>query len=340
MDKIKAIVCGATGYSGMELLRLLSRHRYIEVVGVTSESSAGKTVGEITPSLVEYSNLVYSSIGEHSIYEGADIAFLCLPHEPAAVCAKHFLDGGTKVIDLSAAYRIKDLAVFQDVYRFTHPHPELVDNAVYGLCELYRDKIKEASLVANPGCYPTSALLPLLPLYANGIISNDEVIIDSKSGFSGRGKKIDLDGLFVEMNENFYAYNIGKHRHRPEITQELSRFADKNIKAVFTPHVIPLDRGILSTIYLDMDESGINKTLDFLSDFYKNEKFVKVMKDRLPQIKWVSYTNNVLIGAEYDYECGKLVIVSVIDNLVKGASGQALQNCNIMFGFEEAEGLI
>lgn len=340
MSKINTVICGATGYSGIELLKILARHDEVDVAHITSESKTGKKVVDINPELSVYADYTYKSIKNEAIYDNVHLAFLCLPHEPAAIAAYNFIQKGIKVIDLSAAYRIEDLPTFEKYYKFEHPHPELLEQAVYGLPELYRDKIKTAELVANPGCYPTGALLPLMPLLANKIISTDEVIIDSKSGFTGRGKKVDTAGLYCEMNENFYAYGLGEHRHRPEIAQELSKAAQKPIKTTFSPHVLPLDRGILSSIYIHSDTNTKAKVLEFLANYYKNDDFVTVLSDKLPQIKWVANTNNCYIGAGYDDETQKLIIVSAIDNLIKGASGQAVQNMNIMFGFEESKGLI
>ncbi|OHD62178.1 MAG: N-acetyl-gamma-glutamyl-phosphate reductase [Spirochaetes bacterium GWF1_49_6] len=340
MDKVKVGICGATGYSGMELLKLIERHRYAEVVFLTSESKAGTTVLAGEPSLTGYLDRTFLSSEDPSIYGKADIVFLCLPHEASAKAAPKFLDAGAKVIDLSAAYRIEDIVLFENIYKFTHPSPELINGAVYGLSEIYTEQIRRAKLIANPGCYPTGILLPLIPLLKDGTIKSDNFIADSKSGLSGAGRKSVSERMFVEMNENFYAYNIGTHRHRPEIAQELSKAAGKPVKITFTPHVLPIDRGILSTIYVASDTDIKDQALDKLEDFYRDMPFVKVYRDTLPQLKWAAYTNYDLIGAQYDKETGYLVIVSVIDNLIKGAAGQALHNMNLMSGFSETEGLI
>lgn len=340
MKTIKVGVCGATGYSGIELIKLIDRHPFVEIKYLTSESGADKTVEETVPGLVNHHHRKYKSIEDDSIYKDVDAVFFCLPHQPSAVSAKRFLDSGIKVIDLSAAYRIKDKDVFEDHYSFTHPYPELLEQAVYGLSEIYGEQICDAKLVANPGCYPTSVLLPLIPLLKEGVIDQTDFIADSKSGFSGRGKKIDRDGLFVEMNENMYAYGLNKHRHTPEMVQELNNASGKDISLMFSPQVIPIDRGIYSTIYIKSDTNRKKEILDYLSRFYEKSAFVKILPNMLPKLKWVAHTNEVHIGADYNPSAEYLIIVSAIDNLVKGASGQALQNLNLMFGFAEKEGLV
>ncbi len=335
MKKITAAVCGATGYSGVELLKLLANHPQVEVGVITSESKQGKRLGEQHPELIHYASMEYVSLEDKNAFKGIDVAFLCLPHEPAALAAKSLLDQGIKVIDLSAAYRIKDLNVFESTYKFTHPYPDLVEEAVYGLCEIYRDDIKTARLVANPGCYTTTALTPLIPLYQSGLLDQVSLIIDAKSGYSGAGKKLVETGLFAEVNENFYAYGIGNHRHRPEIVQELSFAAGKDIKVTFTPHIIPMDRGILATIYLEGMASRRSEVLQVLKDKYNQEPFIHIMEEGVPQAKWVAHSNDVMIGAMADKQTDRLVVVSVLDNLVKGASGQAMQNMNILFSWAD-----
>ncbi|OHD55822.1 MAG: N-acetyl-gamma-glutamyl-phosphate reductase [Spirochaetes bacterium GWF1_51_8] len=340
MDRIKIGVCGATGYSGIELLKLLKRHSYADVVFLTSETKAGKTVLEGEPSLTDYHGMKFLSAEDPSIYGIADAVFLCLPHEASAETAPKFLDKGAKVIDLSAAYRIEDTGLFEKVYKFSHPSPGLIRTAVYGLPEIYPEEVKKAALVANPGCYPTCVLMPVMPLLKDKTITADNIIADCKSGISGAGRKAVVERMYPEINENLYAYNIGTHRHRPEIAQELSKSAGKPVKVTFIPHVAPMDRGILSTIYIQGGEGIRDKVLDKLESFYHGKPFVKIYRDVLPQVKWATYTNKVLIGAQYDGETGYLVIVSAIDNLIKGAAGQALQNMNLMFGIPETEGLI
>ena len=339
MDKVKIAVCGATGYAGIELLRILSNHPAADVRVITSESKKAKKCADVNPDLTSFSDMRFKSLDDTSIYNDVDLAFLALPHEPAAHAAAHFLDNGVRVIDLSAAYRIKDLAVFEKTYRFKHPHPELVKEAVYGLCEIYRDKIKTARLIANPGCYTTASLLPLIPLFKQGILVNKTVIIDAKSGYSGAGKKVNEGSLFVEVNENFFAYAIGTHRHRPEIAQELGFAAGNKIATVFTPHVVPMDRGILSTIYLPEAADKKEAVFRAWKTFYKNSKSIHITEDTLPRTKWVAHTDKVMMSAATDEETGTLILVSAIDNLRKGAAGQAVQNMNLMFDMEEMLGL-
>lgn len=338
---LKVGVCGASGYAGSELLRILAKHSLADVMFITSESQGGKKVSSFEPSLVEYQDYHYVSMQDPSIYKsGVDVVFLSLPHEVSAQAAGKFLKNGIKVIDLSAAFRIKNIDVFEKVYKFKHPEPELLQKAVYGLPEIYREDIKKADLIANPGCYPTSVLLPLIPLLKNGVMKPELIIADSKSGFTGRGRKADLPAVFGEMNENIYAYNIGTHRHKPEIHQELVNAYGKNLKLSFTPHIMSIDRGILSTIYVASKENIADRVLDELEKFYRKEPFIKVYKDTLPQLKWAAHTNYNMIGAAYDAESENLVMVSVIDNLVKGAAGAAVQCMNVMFGLDETQALI
>ena len=339
MKKVKIAVCGATGYAGIELLRILANHPAAEVTVITSESKKGQKCGDINPDLLSFFDLSFQSLEDSGVYEKIDFAFLALPHEPAAYAAKRFLDAGTRVVDLSAAYRIKDLKIFEKTYRFKHPYPELVKEAVYGLCEVYRDKIVNARLIANPGCYTTASLLPLIPLFKKNILSNETVIIDAKSGFSGAGKKVNENSLFVEINENFFAYAVGTHRHRPEIAQELAFAAGRNIATVFTPHVIPMDRGILSTIYLPDSADKKDAVMQAWKAAYRKSAFITVMEDTLPCTKWVAGTDRVMMSAAVDKETKTLILVSVIDNLRKGAAGQAVQNMNLMLGLDETTGL-
>lgn len=342
MKKLNVAVCGAAGYSGQELLRLLARHGGANVKFITSESQKGQKVSDVLPKLTEYEDLKFCSLEDDKLYKkgAVDFAFLCLPHEPSAYSAKRFLDAGVRVIDLSGAYRIEDLDVFEKFYRFKHPYPELIRDAVFGLPEIHFDRIKDARLIANPGCFVSSVLLPLIPPVQAGLIDASDIIANSVSGFSGRGKRMDLPGLFVEQNENFYAYGIGIHRHRPEMLQELSRHTDQKVGLTFTPHVIPADRGICSTIYLSGKEGDLEKCLNELENFYSNSPFITIYKDKIPQLKWITGTNKVAIGGGFDRETGKIVLISCLDNLTKGASGMAVQNFNLMGDFEPTEGLL
>lgn len=340
MSKIRVGVCGATGYAGMEILKIFSHVPDVEVKFLSSESQAGQRVEDAEPSMVNYYGMKFQSVKDESIYEGIDFAFLCLPHEASAETAPKFLAAGTKTIDLSAAYRIRNLEVFEKTYKFTHPSPDWVKDAAYGLCETNAEAIRKARLIANPGCYPTSILLPVIPLYRAGLIKDKRIIADSKSSISGAGRKALQEHLYPEINENAYAYNLIGHRHRPEIEQELTVAAGSEVRMSFSPHVIPVDRGIISTIYIDAHEDIKAKAAECLSDFYAKSPFVKVFADRLPKLKWVANTNCDYIGVEFDRHTGRLILVSVLDNLIKGAAGQAVQNMNLMLGWDEKTGLI
>ncbi|QJR22142.1 N-acetyl-gamma-glutamyl-phosphate reductase [Brevinematales bacterium NS] len=340
MKRFRIGVCGGSGYTGIELLRWLKQHPAFEVVFVTSESQAGKTIGSCEPYLFEYTDMVYVSLEAESNFRDVDLVFLALPHEASAAITPRFLQAGIKVVDLSAAYRIKDKTVFEKAYGFAHPSFDLVSEAVYGLPELRREMVAKARLVANPGCYPTSILLPVLPLLEAGLVKEGPVIADSKSGFSGRGRKTDIPGLFSEMNENFYAYSVGNHRHQPEIAQEVSFSAKREISVIFTPHILPLDRGILSTIYIPFDRDPTKEVYAVWQKSYEKAPFVRILQGRFPQLKWVQHTNEVHMAFTYLASQKMGVIVSTIDNLVKGASGQAIQNANLMMGLPETTGLI
>jgi N-acetyl-gamma-glutamyl-phosphate reductase len=338
---LKVAIIGGSGYTGGELLRLLLYHTEVEITAITSEKSAGKAVAKIFPNLKDKTDLIFGNNNPAAVSKNADFIFLCLPHCAAMDSAKAYLKYGKKVVDLSADFRLSDYKVYEKWYKEKHTAKDLLKKAVYGLPELYSDKIKKASLVANPGCYPTSAILALAPLlkskWAKGI--NPPIIIDSKSGISGAGRGAEVAYLFTETNESVRAYKIGTHRHTPEIEQELGIAAKKNIKVSFTPHLIPMNRGILSTIYV---KKAINAgpLLDYYRDFYINEPFVRVLDSgSLPDTKNVRGSNICEIGIVEDKRTGMTVIVSAIDNLIKGASGQAIQNMNIMQGFDEGCGL-
>lgn len=333
-------ICGGSGYTGIELLKWLRYHPYFEVAFVTSESQAGKSIGACEPALFDYANVIYSPLDAESNFRDVDLVFLALPHEASAAITPRFLQAGIKVVDLSAAYRIKERKIFERAYGFTHPSFEFVQEAVYGLPELYRNEISHARLVANPGCYPTSILLPLLPLLHAEIVSSTTIIADAKSGFSGRGRKTDIAGLFSEMNENFYAYNVGSHRHHPEIEEHINRVSKHLMQLVFTPHILPIDRGILSTIYISFEKDPTKDIYEAWETAYQHSSFVRILKGQLPKIKWVQNTNEIHMSFTYLPQQKVGVIVSTIDNLVKGASGQAIQNANLMLGIDEKTGLL
>ncbi|MCX7883364.1 MAG: N-acetyl-gamma-glutamyl-phosphate reductase [Brevinematales bacterium] len=340
MKRYRVGVCGGSGYTGIELLRWLRQHPAFEVEFVTSESQAGKSITNCEPYLFDYEGMVYRSLEDKANFQDTDLVFLALPHEVSAEVAPRFLEAGIRVIDLSAAYRIKDKHVFEKAYGFSHPSFSLVSEAVYGLAEWQSQAVQKARLVANPGCYPTSILLPLLPLVQSGLVSEGVIIADSKSGFSGRGRKTDIPGLFFEMNENFYAYSVGNHRHQPEIAEQIHTYSRGSYEIVFTPHILPIDRGILSTLYLPFDKDPTEDVYHLWEQAYGDAPFVRILKGRFPQLKWVQHTNEVHMSFTYLAAQKRGIVVSALDNLVKGASGQAIQNANIMCGLPETTGLI
>jgi len=338
---IKVAICGGSGYTGIELLRILAGHPHVEITAVTSERSAGRKITELFPHLHRYSGLVYESLDREKLLKKADLFFLALPHGASQEAVGFFYGKGKKVIDLSADYRLRNPETYEKWYGAPHNFREVLKKAVYGLPEIYRGKIKKARLIANPGCYPTSAILGLLPAVKRGLIDIDTIVVDSKSGTSGAGRKADLAVTFCEVNDGFKAYGIAVHRHTPEIEQEISSLAGKDITLNFTPHLLPVDRGILTTIYARLEKSVSTKQiLDLYRKKYAGEPFVYVLDEGIfPNIKNVRGTNFCEIGLKVNTRTNTLIIVSAIDNLVKGASGQAVHNMNLMTGLEETEGL-
>jgi len=338
---LKVFVCGGSGYTGGELLRILSIHPNAKVIGATSEKSAGKSVVDLFPNLYKCAHLIYEPLLKERVIKKADLFFMALPHGKSQESVDFFFRNDKKVIDLSADYRLKDPDTYEKWYKVPHKFHITLKKAVYGLPEVYRERIKKAGLIANPGCYPTGAILGLLPVLKNHLIDVSSVIIDAKSGTSGAGRKADIAFSFCEVNEGFKAYAIGTHRHTPEIEQEFSILAKKKIVVNFTPHLLPVDRGILTTIYAPLLKKKVaSKVFDIYRGFYKKEPFVRVLDyDMYPNIKNVNGTNFCEIGLKVNERTGTLVIVTAIDNLVKGASGQAVQNMNIMMGFDEKAGL-
>jgi N-acetyl-gamma-glutamyl-phosphate reductase len=339
--KLSVGICGASGYTGMELLRMLALHPHITVTAVTSEKSAGKKVGDVFPFLFSYGGLTFEPMNREELLNKADLFFLALPHGASQEAVHYFFSKGRKVVDLSADYRLTDPKTYAAWYGLLHKYPAALKKTVYGLPELYRKKIRKASLIANPGCYPTSAVLGIMPAVRNGMIDLSTVIVDSKSGTSGAGRKADLGVSFCEVNEGFKAYGLATHRHTPEIEQEISNLAGKKVVVNFTPHLLPVDRGILTTIYAKLSRKTDTKTvLSLYNKTYAKEPFVRVLQEGvLPNIKNVRGTNTCEIGVKVNDRTNTLIIVSAIDNLVKGASGQAIQNMNLMMGYEETAGL-
>ena len=334
--KTRVGIVNVAGYAGVELARLLWRHPNVEVTSVSGRSAAGKKLDEIFPHLAPLNLIVTAELGE------VDFAFSALPHKESASVVPTLLKAGVRVADISADFRLKDPALYQEWYGFEHPSPKLLNEAVYGLPELYRSDISKARLVANPGCYPTSAILGLAPLLKAGI-TGSSIIIDSKSGISGAGRTLNLGAHYCEANESVSAYALGGHRHLPEIEQELAcLMCGVQPNVTFVPHLIPMTRGILTTIYAQPGEQAENidsTSLKILfQDFYKDEPFVRVV-DTPPHSKHTWGCNTCLIYPTIDARTKRIIVVSTIDNLVKGAAGQAIQNMNIMLGIPETTGL-
>jgi N-acetyl-gamma-glutamyl-phosphate reductase len=337
--RVRVGIIGASGYTGAELLRLLARHPQAAVAVVTADRHAGKQLGAVFPHLSGLDLPPLVRIDEAD-WKGVDVVFCCLPHGTTQEVVAG-LPNSLKVIDLSADFRLSDPAVYAEWYGAPHSALELQREAVYGLPELAREAIADARLVACPGCYPTSALLALAPLIEAGLIDTDDIVIDAKSGVSGAGRKAAEASLYTEVAEGVHAYGIARHRHMPEIEQGLSAAAGKPVAISFTPHLVPMNRGILSTIYVRLNAgSDASDLRSALAKRYGNEPFVTVMAPgEAPHTRHVRGSNHCRIGVFADRIAGRAILVSVIDNLVKGASGQAVQNMNLMFGFPETMGL-
>lgn len=336
MKKTKVAVVGASGYSGQELIRLLLRHPHVDISCFTSRQYAGKTVADVFP---RFRGQIEATFVEPNVeaIEG-DVAFLALPHGVAAEFVPGLLQKGLKVLDLSADFRLKSPAVYKEFYERDHPAPELLKRSVYGLPEIHREQIRTANLVACPGCYPTSIILGAAPALKNGLVKPDRIVVASMSGVSGAGRKVADEYLFTECNESVRAYGIPKHRHLGEIEQELSSIAGSTLRISFSPHLIPLNRGILSTIHMELATRDADAPAVY-REFYRNEPFIR-LSGNLPDTKNVEMTNFCDISVRLDPRTHRLVVVSVIDNLTKGAAGQAVQCMNLICGHEETLGLL
>src|SRR5882762_6589799 len=350
---VKAAVIGASGYSGEELVRLLLRHPHVELTTVTSRQFAGQTVTQAFPKfgqIPQARKLRFTEPNVELLSKQAEVVFLALPHGVAAEFARPLLEMGCQVIDLSADFRLKSAEAYKEFYGHEHPAPELLAKSVYGLPEVYRAAIKSASLIASPGCYPTSILLPILPLLRAKLIKETGIIADSLSGVSGAGRKVDSEYLFVECNESVRPYGIPRHRHLSEIEQELGLVAGERVAIQFTPHLVPVNRGILTTLYLAPQKhfsstAEMNALADQLGACYQaayaKEPFVRLLDQKsLPDTKNVVGTNVIEIAWRLDQRTGRLIVLSALDNIVKGASGQAVQSLNILSGFDETAGLL
>ena len=353
MNTKKVAIVGASGYSGEELVNLLLHHPHAELVAVTSRQNAGQTLAQVFPKFASHpksKTLRFVEPNAELLAKQADVVFLALPHGVAAEFAIPLLNAGCTVIDLSADFRLKSADIYKEFYAHEHPAPDLLKKSVYGLPEVYRNEIKTSTLVASPGCYPTSILLPVIPLLKAGIIKSAGIIADSMSGGSGAGRKADIDYLFCECNESVRPYGVPKHRHLSEIEEQLSFAAGAKVTIQFTPHLIPVNRGILTTLYLAPEKhfstaeemaALAEKISACYAKAYANEPFVRVLEGKaLPDTKNVVGTNVCEIAWRLDPRTGRLVVMSAEDNVVKGASGQAVQSLNILSGWPETAGLV
>lgn len=338
---IKVGVLGATGYAGIETVRLLLRHSGVTLTRVVSHSNVGIKISDLYPNLRGICDMEFSALDVDDISENCDVVFTALPHGASKEVIPSLYDKGLKIVDLSGDFRYDDPAVYEKWYGQPHSAPELLEKSVYGLCELYRDKIKDARLIGNPGCYTTCSITGLYPIVHSGYADNSSIIIDAKSGVTGAGRGLKLPNLFCECTETMKAYKVATHRHTSEIEQELSHAAGEDIILSFTPHLAPMKRGIFATCYINLREKKTTEELVALyKDFYKDEQFITVYDaGSLPEVKHVTGSNRVGIGIVVDERLNRAVIISCLDNLIKGAAGQAIQNMNIMCGLPEGTGL-
>ncbi len=338
---IKVSIIGSSGYAGIELFEILRKHKEVEIINLISKTYQGKKIGELYPKYRDI-NLEFTWKDYKEVAKESDVVFTATPHKVAMEFAKELYNEGTVLIDLSADFRFEDYKVFEKWYKVEHKSKELLDKTVYGLPELYKEEIKRSDLIGNPGCYPTASILGLAPLLKHHLIDEESIVIDAKSGTTGAGKKLSEKLHFPERNENFSPYSPILHRHIPEIEKELSKICGKNdIKITFTPHLVPMDRGILVSIYAKLIKNISQKEIDEIyKEFYKDAYFVRIIEEGLPDTKAVSYTNFCDIALRVDERTGRILVFSAIDNLIKGASGQAVQNMNIRFGLPEETSLL
>lgn len=329
------------GYTAAELLRLMAGHEELQAVAITSTENIGSPIAAIYPHLRPFTDLTCTATDLDMLKQQCDAVFLALPHGLSVPMVKELSAAGIKCVDLGADFRLKDVAVYERYYETEHAAPEMLADAVYGIPELYREQIRGTNVLANPGCFPTSAILPLAPLLEAGVIESQGIVVDSKSGVSGAGKALKAASHFCEVNEGFKAYGVGTHRHGPEIAQELGFAAGEKVKMIFTPHLVPMNRGILSTCYAQLKEgAAAAQVREVLEHKYQDEYFVDILPPGIyPSTKWVYGSNLVQIGIYADDQSGQVIVVSALDNLCKGASGQAIQNLNLMLGLEETQGL-
>ncbi|WP_353930519.1 N-acetyl-gamma-glutamyl-phosphate reductase [Okeanomitos corallinicola TIOX110] len=342
LRRVPVGIVGASGYGGVQLVRLLMDHPEIEVVYLGGESSAGKTFADLYPHLGNIVNLKIEAVDSELIASRCEIVFLSLPNGLACDIAPKLIEKGCKVLDLSADYRFSDLKTYTTWYGTERKDQSVAETAVYGLPELYRDRIAESNLIGCPGCYPTASLLALSPLLKQGLIIPETAIIDAKSGTSGGGRQGKINLLLAEADNSLGAYNVARHRHTPEIEQICSDLAGHEVKVQFTPHLIPMVRGILATVYATLRDPGLvrDDLITIYTAFYRNSPWVKICNSgTYPQTKWACGSNSCYIGIEVDPRTGRVIVMSAIDNLIKGQAGQAIQCMNIMMGWDESLGL-
>ncbi|WP_281883003.1 N-acetyl-gamma-glutamyl-phosphate reductase [Paenibacillus sp. YYML68] len=339
--KVRAAIVGSTGYGGVELIRLLLTHPQVEITSVISSSTAGVPIADGYPHLNQIVTDNLDGIDIEVIRSKADVVFLATPHGVSIALSPQLIDAGLKVIDLSGDFRLKEGQVYEEWYKHAPADPAYLEKAVYGLCELFGDEVPGATFISNPGCYPTATILGLAPLAANRMIDMKSIIVDAKSGVSGAGRGLSQVVHYAEINENFLAYKVNRHQHTPEIEQALGRLAGETPVITFTTHLVPMTRGIMSTIYVNLNETKSEDDIFALyRSYYEGRSFVRIRnKGKYPGTKEVSGSNYCDIGLSLDARTGRLTIISVIDNMVKGAAGQAIQNLNIMMGWDETTGL-
>lgn len=344
--KVRVVIIGATGYVGIEIVRILQSHPGVEITAVIGQSFVGQRISDVYPSLRNIFDMELTGLDIENLPSMGDVFINCLPHGISKDYIPALLKEGKKIIDHGGDFRYKDVRVYEEWYKAKHELPELLDISVYGLPEFYREKIREASLVANPGCYPTCSIIGITPLLVNKIIDTRSIIIDAVSGVSGAGRKTDLAYQFCECTENFKAYNVSTHRHTSEIEQELGMLANEKITVSFTPHLAPMKRGMLATIYANLkddmaSEISCEGLVSLYREFYRGEMFVRILdQGRIPETKNVAGSNFVDIGIVVDKRLNRVIVLSALDNLGKGASGQAVQDLNIMCGFPEHTALM
>ena len=338
---IKAGIIGATGYAGGELVRILTGHKDVEIKWYGSRSYIDKKYAEVYQNMFQIVDDKCMDDNMEALADEVDVIFTATPQGLCASLVNEEILSKVKIVDLSADFRIKDVATYEEWYKIQHPTPQFVPEAVYGLCEINREAVKKARLVANPGCYPTCSTLSIYPLLKEGLIDPGTIIIDAKSGTSGAGRGAKVDNLYCEVNENIKAYGVANHRHTPEIEEQLSYAAGEPVLINFTPHLVPMNRGILITAYASLKKEVSYEEVKAAYDkYYANEKFVRVLeKDVCPQTKWVEGSNYVDVNFKIDPRTKRVIMMGAMDNLVKGAAGQAVQNMNLMFGLKESEGL-